>query len=176
MNLHDIIRETRHQWHYLWQNIKRIFDYIPTLWNNYDFDCSTTLYRIIRKKLSRVEPTLRYGHLLNGPRYARQIHVAIQVLDRLIAEKYDDEELAPHTEKWGEAIMSSTPIDDGLDEDDDKKLYEMHITHPNVHTEEDEEQQKKEFLAAMTRAGERRQRDIDWVFKHIARWHQRWWD
>jgi len=161
---------------YWWTNIKRIFDFIPTLWSDFDFNADRGLYQLMRKKLERVEPCLRDGHLMNGERYARQIRVALTVLDRIIAGKYDEQDMAAHDLKWGEAKWNFIPIDDGLDDDDDNKMSELHIDYPNVHTAEEKEQERKEFMDAMHSAAKRRQRDIDWVFEHIRRWHQRWWD
>jgi hypothetical protein len=161
---------------YWWRNIKRIFDYIPILWDDFDFHTDIGLYRLMRKKLERVEPCLRNGHLMNGERYARQICVTLTILDRIIANEYDNKDMAAHDKKWGQAQWRFTPIDDGRDDNDDEKLSELHIDYPNAHTDEEKEHQRKEFMTIMTKAATQQQRDIDWVFKHVARWHRHWWD
>lgn len=150
-------------------NIKRIISFIPVLWNDWDFDSRPGLYKLMRKKLERLEPCLREGHLENGERYARQARVAIAVLDRIIADEYEEEELQPHIEKWGELSIRFEPIE-GQD------MSRCHFDRPNVKTSEDKEQQRQEFIEAMGKGEARRQRDLQWVFRFIAEWHSHWWD
>lgn len=159
---------TLHSW---WDNLCRIVDFIPVLWHDWDFDARPGLYRYMRKKLERLEPCLRNGCHVNGERDARRVQVAISVLDRIIADEYEEKELAPHDEKWGKCHFSFEP-----DEVNGVECYRMNTDREHVVTEEDEEQEREEYIAHIHSADAQRERDIKWVFAFIARWHRHWWD
>lgn len=173
--LKDKIEDLKWHWHdkigtfHSWiDNLQRIWDWIPVLLQDWDFDARPGLYRVMRKKLERLEPCLRDGHLANGEKYARQIKVAIAVLDRIIADEYKEEECAPVDKKWGSIKFSFKPMGNGMSQ--------MLSSRRKAKTDQQVKQADAEYLRAIYAAEARRKRDIDWVFKFIARWHGHWWD
>jgi hypothetical protein len=148
-------------------NIKRIWDWMPVLCGDWDFDARPGLYQVMYKKMERLEPCLRNGHLVNRERYARQVKVAMAVLDRLIADEYEENELVSHDRRWGKLKIDFKIVSFG---------YQMTSTRRKVKTLQDQKQERTEFMLAYQRAEARRRRDIDWVFAFIARWHEHWWD
>lgn len=162
---HDKIG-TLYSW---WDNLCRICDFIPVLWKNWDFDARPGLYRVMRKKLERLEPCLRNGYHVHGERDAKQVRMAIFVLTRLIEDKYEKEAQAPVDEKWGKLKTS-------FGEPNELGCSQMFFNRENANTPEEKEQARKDFLRAMKHADDRQRRDIEWVFNFIARKHLGWWD
>lgn len=150
-------------------NVSRIIDFIPILWNDWDFDCSTGLHKLIRKKLQRLEPNIRNGYAVDGERDARRIRVVISVLDRIIEDEYSERELVDHNKKWGKGEMIIIrPIDS------DKSSIEF--VFDGVKNDEDEEVRRKEYMAASILAGQKKNKDLEWVFKILGKYHMEWWD
>lgn len=132
---------------YAWpDNIKRIIAFIPVLWNDWDFDFCCGTYRLLRKKLERLEPCLTNGHLMNGEKYGRQVKKVIIVLDRLIEDGYDIREIEEIDPDWMSRMRDKSP-----------KWRKIH-------------------LASYHRAEKKKKRDIDFVFDVMKRWHRHWWD
>ena len=72
----------------VFERIKRIIDWIPVLWNLYDFDYSS-IYQVLRKQLQRMERFQRKdAYAISAEATADQIHFAVLFLDRLIACEY----------------------------------------------------------------------------------------
>ena len=149
-------------------NLQRIWDWLPILLQDYDFDSRPGIYRVMRKKLERLEPCLRYGHHVYGARDANQVKVAIKVLDRIIADEYDEEEQAPVDKKWGKPKFSFKPIGSGMSQ--------MVTKRRKATTPQQIAQADAEYMQAIHRAEAREIRDITWVFAFIAKWHRHWWD
>ncbi len=145
-------------------NLRRIIDFVPIVWSDYDFDCQSGLYMLIYKKLERLEPCLRNGHLLNGEKYAKEVRNVMLVLERIMADDYCFEERLDHLKKWGQYRI-------GRANSDEKTFCNLFVT-----TEEEEKLCKSEYFDIITKQGHLLQRDIDWVFRIIGERHLYWWD
>ena len=55
-------------------------------------------------------------------------------------------------------------------------MSELHIDRPNVKTEEDKEQERKEFRRASEHEAKLREQDLDMLFKNMRKYIQTWWD
>jgi len=153
----------------VFRRIKRIIDWIPTLWKLYDFDYSS-IYRVLRKQLQRMEPVIRNGCALSAEDTADQIHFAVVLLDRLIACDYLTNALIPHQRKWGE-------MGEWIWKEIDDKFSEWLGCHyEKADTEEKRLQAEKEFSQCGRHADWVEERDKNLLFEYVAKHIKRWWD
>lgn len=151
------------------KRIKRLLDWIPVIWNDYDWDYHS-LYVIMRKKLSRMEDAIRDGLAIDSEQTADGIHFAVMLLDRLIACDYLKNALIPHKRKWGElGDMITKEIDNGL-------LEWIGNKWEYADTEEKELQAEEEFRLAGKHSDWMEERDKNILFEHISKNITRWWD
>ena len=170
------IIELPHTIRHFFRQVGKVIDYLPVLWSNCDWSAEPECYELLRKKLQRMEPVLRNGHLVNGERYAKQIRFALHLLDLIIADQYDHEAFQAHQAKWGEDTTWFEPFEPAKGEGDDE-WYEMKSSnYPNAHTEEQQEQAGKELLDMVHKAQKTRQRHIEFLFGFLARHMPGWWD
>jgi len=157
-------------WYDLKYGIENVFHWVPVIWKDRNWD-HYFIYVILRHKLRLMEIQIReYGHHVNKDRDADNIKVCVNLLDRLIADEYSEMAFKRHEEKWGEADFTFTPLEE------DPELSELHIDRPNVQTEEDKEQERKEFRRASEHEVKLREQDLDMLFKNMRKYIQTWWD
>ena len=143
------------------RKLRRIIDWIPTLWKLYDFDYSS-IYQVLRKQLQRMEQFQRRDACaLNAEDTADQIRFAVLLLDRLIACDYLTNALIPHRRKWGEATLS---------------LERLELVFESVDSEEKKLLADEEFMLCGRHADWIEERDKNLLFEYIAKHIKRWWD
>jgi len=149
--------------------IKRLVDWLPVIWNDYDYDYSS-LYRIMRKKLSRMETSIRGGYALTSEDTADDIHFAVMLLDRLIANDYLENALIPHKRKWGDiGDLITKELPGGM-------LEWLGPKWEKADTEEKRLQAEEEFRRAGRRADWRREQDKNELFDTMKKHITGWWD
>ena len=149
--------------------IKRLIDWFPVIWNDYDWDYHS-LYVIMRKKLSRLEDGIRDGWAVDAEATADNIHYAQMLLDRLIEGAYLERALLPVYRKWGKiGDMITRKADNGFEEwlGNDWEL---------ANTEEERLIAEEEFSKAGKRADAQELADKNKLFEHISKYITRWWD
>jgi hypothetical protein len=94
-------------------NIKRIIEWIPVLWNNYDFDYRYAI-DIFIFKLNKIADLLdsNKSYTENASQKAKRIRLAIKLLNRGLDDYYHEEAMLKVTELYGEKEMITKPIDD----------------------------------------------------------------
>lgn len=94
-------------------NIKRIIEWIPVLWNNYDFDYRYAI-DIFIFKLNKIADLLdsNKSYTENASQKAKRIRLAIKLLERGLDDYYHEEAMLKVTELYGEKEMITKPIDD----------------------------------------------------------------
>jgi hypothetical protein len=153
----------------MFRKLRRIIDWIPTLWKLYDFDYSS-IYRVLRKQLQRMEPVIRDGCALSAEDTADQIHFAVLLLDRLIACDYLTNALIPHEIKWGEA-------GEWIWKDSDNGLSELRgFSYEHADTEEKRLLAEEEFSRCGQHSDWVEERDKNLLFEYIGKHIKRWWD
>jgi hypothetical protein len=151
------------------RRIKRVIDWFPVIWKDYDWDYHS-FYVIMRKKLSRMEPAIRDGYALNSEKTADDICFAIMLLDRLIACDYLENALIPHKRKWGElGEMITKETDDGM-------LEWLGNHWEKADTEEKRLLAEEEFRLAGRHSDWIEERDKNLLFEYISKHINRWWD
>jgi len=151
-------------------SIRNILHWIPIIWKDRDWDYNF-LYEILYFKLINMERYLReHGHSTNAEKDAGRIKTCTNLLKRLMDDEYHDTVFKKHDKKWGEPEFNWGELND-------KPGYsELKIKKPNVITKEDEEIESNEYNHLMQVENNLRQRDIDYLFSIIKKYHQGWWD
>ena len=136
----------------------RVFQWIPVLWNDEDWDFAYLLY-ILKFKLEKIEKALKEDDLhLHADRRARQARVVIEHLNRYLdIDKYTiDNDI-------DEFLGNSEDIPCKFDEDGKPTLYRMshkddklHKKHMRVikHQDELEQWHWKEFWRKLSKYGQ----------------------
>lgn len=150
--------------------IINLFRWFPVVWTDRNWD-HQFIYEVLRFKLSETSKYLRkYGHHLNAERDADNIQVCVNLLDRLLKDEYHEMVFKLHDKKWGRPKFN-------WDDVKDKPGYcSLRIERPNVITEKDKEQERKEFRRISGHEEQLRKQDIRYLFKMMTKHIQGWWD
>ena len=152
---------------------KNIIRWFPTLWKDEDWDDSY-IVEILVKKLEHQRDFFLSdrAYALEAEKIAAEIQKAIDGL-RKTADSWEHYESPAQEElnkKWGEGIWRFEPVPEKPD------LHEVHIDYPNVKTQEDKEQYRKEFNDTHELAIRRYKKDKKAVYQYIANNIDKWWD
>jgi len=167
----------------IWDNIKYLFDKIETLyynikygimnlfiwfvpvWKNRDWD-QYFLFRIMEFKLKRMEHLIRTcGHHVDSEKDAHKIKICQLLLKRLADDDYLENATINHDKKWGGYVRS-----------DDKTDFSAMFRREKATTEEEHNQECKEFMRFGKHADNMTQQDLDLLFKIMRRNILSWWD
>ena len=87
-------------------NIKMICQWIPILWNNWDWDYHFLLV-LMQYKLKRMSKYVKkHNRLVKTDEICIQMNECVEILDRLAnSHDYTEAETKAHEEKWGPTIM-----------------------------------------------------------------------
>jgi hypothetical protein len=152
------------------RGIKNLVIWFPTVWNDRQWD-HYFIYKMLRQKLHFTEQLIRYnGHHLYHLRDADRIKLCVDLLDRLMNDAYHETAFKIHEEKWGEPKMN------WIDDNRSDGCVELKITHPNVITEKDKENERKHFKRSCNHENMLREQDLDMLFAKLRKHVQSWWD
>ena len=147
--------------------IENLYRWFKVIWNDRNWD-SHYIFVMLRHKLDLTEKHLReYNNHVNATKDANNIRKCVFLLDRIIADVYDVNANQRHEEKWGEAKFEW--IDVG-------EFRKLEIKYPNVKTEEDEKQERKDFIRASEHGRDVQKQDLDMLFSELRKHIQEWWD
>ena len=151
------------------ENIKRLFYWIPIIWKDRDYD-QIFLFRIIYYKLLSMKKFYKSDKAMGMPadKNAKDINKALMVLNRIINDEYEDNAFICHDKKWGDIEFSTIKLP--------HKNYKLNMIRKNVITEEDEEKEKKEFHKCLEHSDKQRKQDLDYLFKIMKKYVFEWWD
>jgi len=149
--------------------IRNLFAWLPLIWRDRDWDHGF-LFEMLEFKLKRMEKCLRNGIHLYADQTADKVKLCTQLLERINKDEYHEMVFRNHDKKWGRGEITFTDCEDR------EGMSELHIRYPNVKTEEDLEQQRKEYRALMKRPDELMQQDIDLLFETMRKHIREWWD
>lgn len=164
----DWFRDLKTEIRWFFKNIKRIFEYLPVVWNDRDWD-EHYIYKILKYKIERTRRENLRGNHLHKNRYAKQMRTCEILLDRLAKDNYFDKLNEKHEKKWGELKVDFLPVNP------DSGYGQIDLSHPNAKTAEQKEQQSKEFKRIMKQENMLRKQDLDLFAKIFARNSRNWW-
>lgn len=165
-----IKRMIRHGWSDLKCGILNLVVWFPIIWKDRNWDYFYIL-EILHKKLSLMEHFIREdGIHINNKEDADKIKLCVVLIDRLLKDEYYENVFKHHHEKWGSLRFKTTQCKDN------EKLYSVDIISENVKTDEDKEQERKEFKCLSHKPEEMKTQDINCLFNMMAKHIRSWWD
>ena len=149
------------------RGIKNLIIWFPIIWNDRNYD-PYYIYVILRKKLIEQEKFIRlHGYHANHLKDARDIKVAILLLDRIIKDEYHKNVFKHHDKKWGDIDIKFIP---------EGNMNKIEVIRKNIRTKEDEEQEKKESKYLYKKVDMMKKQDIEFLFDHLKKHIEAWWD
>ena len=144
--------------------IENLIKWAPVIWTDRNWD-NYFIYKVLRHKLHLTEQNIRYnGHHVRNIEDANKIKTCVLLLDRLIEDDYHEKVSKKYHEKWGRPELNFN---------DDRSVA---ITHANVKTEKDREQERKDFKRTMDKEEEMIKQDLELLFKTMRKHIRSWWD
>jgi hypothetical protein len=135
----------------------------------WDFDF-TSIFTIIEYFLKRLQKVLLNGHAVQEEKDMQALAIAIKLAGRLRKDEYFDRPSRHHSKKWGESRHWFEPVGNGSE-----SVY-MRSSRPNVNTEADKEQERKDFRATWETEEWQRQRDEKRLYGIFMKYGRRLWD
>ena len=155
--------------------ISNLIIWFPVVWRNRPWD-HYFIYDVLHKQLTLMERNIRlHGHHVHNLRDAKQIKLAINLLDRLIKDDYHENVFKHHDKKWGDTQINWKEIN-GEEFGYKDQVCALDITRDNVKTDEQKAQERKEFRRLTPKVEKQRKQDIDFLFNYMKKHIQGWWD
>ena len=157
------------------QQIKRVIDFFPLIWNGFDFDYRYSI-ELFRKQLERQAKFMESDRAmtLEAKNTAQKIRTAIRLMDKVYDEEYSSEYMTHIDKLYGTTHYDFVEIDE-LD-NAGEPLYELKLWNENAvdeyHQKEIEEVRKQMML--LDRDKQNRAHKLLWDY--IEHNIQRWWD
>jgi hypothetical protein len=151
------------------QNTKRIIDWIPVLWNNFDWDYGY-LEAVIIYKLERMEKVFRsHGMCVSSETYADEMRYVLDCFE--ISENFElVKEQKEHEEKYGKLKMWSTPLKD------QKGMHKLETKYLKCDTEELDTEAHDAYRVIMDLEEKTKREHKELAFEIIKERIEYWWD
>ena len=147
------------------KRIKKVLDYLPLLWYDFDWDHSY-LYKILKMKLDKMIPVFENGMCVSSAKNAHEMKICSHILGRLIDDIYSDDCQDELERKYGKIEFVK------VDKKDKKgrqyrTLKRARENHPNY---------KRDRKRLYERAQTRKKEDLDLLFNILRRKIEYYWD
>jgi hypothetical protein len=165
-----MIKDIKHFFKRKYQQVERVIDFLPIIWNGFDFDYNYSI-ELFKKQLER-QAKLFESNKLNSDRSkqnASRIRTAIRLMDKVYNEDYGAEYQDKLKELYGENVYNWWFEDTGRGDDSSYLRYEYEKWD---NSKEIKEVQKKLLLES--REKQKRAHKLLWDF--IEHNIQYWWD
>ena len=151
--------------------IKRVIDYLPIIWNGHDFDYlyATALFKHqLKRTADYLDSDNAYS--VSGKVNAQKIRTAIKLMDKVYDEDYAMEYMDKMEEKFGKLKIHFEKVPD-MDGYELKSVHADDIT-KDYYDDATVEEKRKMFLESMEK--QRRAHKLLWDY---IEWNiQHWWD
>jgi hypothetical protein len=150
-----------------YQQIKRIIDFFPIIWNGFDFDYSYSV-QLFKKSLERQAKFLESGNSYSSrsKQDALRIRTAIRLMDKVYNEEYEMEWMDKVKEQYGSDILDWEFEDTGRGDGTSYLKYK--------YEDWNRTSEVKKQLAKESREKQKRAHKLLWDF--IEHNIQHWWD
>lgn len=158
-----------------WRQIKRVWDFLPIIWNGYDFDYRYAV-ELFQHQLSRTADFLESdrAYSINAHQDARRIRTAVELLEKVYDEDYALEYYTKIEEKYGKSSFDF--VETGERDSKGDPYYKMVENFEKDYTDSElliiAEEKHAEMLES--RAKQARAHKLVWNF--IEHNIQKWWD
>lgn len=153
-----------------YQQIKRVIDFLPTIWNGFDFDYHYSL-ELFRKQLERQAKFLEgnSAYSSRAKEDASRIRTAIQLMDKVYDDEYEMEWMDKIKERFGDDVLDWESEDTGRGDGSSYLKYKYEKWN-NV----EEIKALKMTLVKLSREKQKKAEKLLWDFiGHNIRY---WWD
>lgn len=148
--------------------IPNLIKWFKTIYYDRDDDYYFILAILLKKLESVADFQEKYGIKVSSEDKAKEIRYAIEKLKKIQKDEYFEDALIPHTEKWGETTLDFVKRTNNTTECVTK--YEKDLT------EEEKEQERKEFGDIVEKTMKDKTNDIKETFKYITEHIEDWID
>ena len=158
----------------LYYNIKYFFlnliKYRRFLWEDRSYD-SYYIFYMLREKLSHdVGYYEKYGNHVHVQKDIDNMKLCVKILNRIIEDDYHEKVFKHHNKKWGEPEFRVEDVEDRAG------YCELFIDRENVKSQEDKEQERKEFRKLSKHEGYLKQQDVNFLFNFMSKHIKSWWN
>ena len=153
-----------------YEQIRRLIDYLPLIWNGYDFDYQYSI-EIFKKSLERQADFLESPKTYTvGATYnASRIRTAIKLMDKVYSDQYTLEYMDKMEELYGRDVMELRFVE----KEDDNRFFTMVANYEEWDNAEEVKVVLNKLIMESQRKQERAHKLL-WEFvEHNIR---RWWD
>lgn len=161
------------------RRVRNVYRWLPTIWNDRDWDHSYITEILIRKlEFTRDFYLSDKPYSSEAKRTADEIQEAISRLHqtRDSWEFYEDPALEQLELKWGRITFKSIPYE--YAKDGSVLTYQLETVYDKekVYTPEQKEQYAEEFTKALQTARKQHMKDKVKAYEYIAKNIEKWWD
>lgn len=147
----------------MFKKLKRATSFFILGWNNYDFDW-VYLLEVISFKLKRMEKEILKGYNASPEKELQSLRLCQKLIHRITTYEYDYHHTL-HLKRWGAEYNNEWIKGPSFD------IY----IYPKV-SEDDKEKCRLDLLEAFRKDEERKEKDIDLLFRIMAKYIRWWWD
>ena len=141
---------------------RNLIVWFPVIWKDRNYD-DYYLLKLIDYKLSLIAKEMK-GTFVGDEDEIKIINSIREVINRITADDYCQEEWEKHKETYGELVPKIN-----------KTLETIDFVYSKVDTKEKEESGNKELYRIMDLEEGRRRRDVEFVFNGIRDNIRKWW-
>jgi len=157
------------------RQIKRVIDFLPLIWNGFDFDYKYAL-DLFKKQLGRMADMMESDRAmtLEAKTNAQKIRTAIRLMDKVYDEEYSSEYMT-HIDKLYGTTHYDFVESDKLDKWGESH-YELKLWNENAVNEEHQKEidEVRKQMMLLSRDKQNRAHKLLWDF--VEHNIQRWWD
>lgn len=153
-----------------YEQIKRVIDYLPLIWNSYEFDYRYSI-DIFKKSLERQADFLESpkAYTLSATYNASRIRTAIKLMDKVYNEDYSLEYMDKMEELYGKDVMELKFVE----KEDDNRFFRMVANYEEWDNAEEVKVVLNKLIMESQRKQERAHKLLWEFIEHNIR---RWWD
>ena len=159
----------------VWQwvrKIVRVCQWIPILWNNFDWDYVYIL-KVLDYKLARTQKAIREGCCIQESidKKLAEIQECRDLIRQIENCNFTEAERKAHEEKWGELKIKTVPHEDDVI----TRCVRLDFSYANT-PKELQEQADKEMMDIHNLEDQRTQEAYSKLFSNLAKNIRNWWD
>jgi hypothetical protein len=141
---------------------KNLIKWFPIIWKDRDWDYHF-FYDMMRYKLNNMEKSIYNGMHIGCEKESKHIKICVNLLDRLIEDKYSDNAHEIHKKKWGKCNMS---LNNGF----------MTFVYENDKNDEHKTERNKDLRKCIDQEEYMIEQDLNMLFDILKKRIRKWWD
>lgn len=157
------------------QQIKRVIDFFPLIWNGFDFDYRYSI-DLFKHQLKRTADFLESdkSYSVSAKNEAKKIRTAIKLMDKVYNEEYGCEYMSTIDKLYGTTHYDFEET--GELDSDGEPLYRMKLWNEGAVDEEHQKEIDEVRTEMLINAREKEKRAHKLLWDFIEHNIQRWWD